>query len=143
MKILKVSVLLLISFFMFSCRVQQDMINIRSQIKEEQLPKTCQGLNDLVAKSWYYDTRNGYYIPDFLFFDNLRAYLDCLKTLNVEQVKQIFGTPIYVGNGSMCYFIYEGCDIPYGQCDALLFIVKNDKVLNAGRGMCGRGMRYD
>lgn len=118
----------------------QEIINIRCEVKETELPSKCKGISELIEQQWFYDTRNGYYIYDALFISILEnKYQNCIKGLSLKQVIQILGKPNYekIKNDKvhLCYFVNNLCQTnPY--CNALGVTIHNDKVIEIGYGTC-------
>ncbi|MFK7950685.1 MAG: hypothetical protein AB8G11_24075 [Saprospiraceae bacterium] len=115
---------------------KQQLTDIRSGIKEKDLPINCKGLTKIVEEQWFYDNKNDYYVHDSNFVGRIQQYSSCLKQLSPNQIKAIFGKPnredIMNTNQSLCYYTDTLCYYSEGCIPIVFFSYDGKKIHKVG-----------
>lgn len=109
------------------------------EIKESELPVSCNGLVPLIKKKWKKNREQDYYLYDKEFLNKLQnEYRECILKLSLEKVKKLFGnTPVKLfGDPSgtwgkepyLFYFLKPGCFGYPQDCELLIFRIKDGTV---------------
>lgn len=105
-----------------------------SPITEKKLPASCESLIVDVKNNWKKHKRKNIYSYDGNYvFELITFKEDCIKELNKEEVGNTWGTPSFIEDNKLFYYLNEDClNIDYETCSCLYFVYKDNNIIDVG-----------